>query len=648
MTFDLSDPSEMRGTPGEIALKRNGLLSQLVGRKPEKVNRNVVKGAANFCFFLLPFALFLITLPAQAARLQFWRFDANQNRLEFTTDQGVQPRAQLIANPTRLVIDLPGIQLGRSAVTQPGNGSSIQSLRVGQFDRDTARIVVELAPGYTIDPNQVRFRGASPQNWTVQLPAPQLTSAPSPITPSPITSGDPSSVTVPTIGSTNPGTATSTTQIQSIQPTPDGFFIRTSGGQPEIRVQRTGDRRQMLVDLYGASISPNLSSRDFLVNRNGVNRVQVTQLQSSPPVVRLTLLMSSPSSGDWQASASGSNGIVLLPQVGAASNPVSNQPPLLRSGLATVRSVELDEGSRQLLIRSDRPISYTSGWDRASGAYRITIPSALLDRSVQGPRLTASSPLLQVRLRQEDPSTVAILLQPASGTQIGEINQPTQQLLALQLRRSSLFPVPPLSGSPGSNIPVPPATNVPPISLPRVPNGKIVVVVDPGHGGPDPGAVGISGLQEKEIVMDISRQVAAALEQQGIQSVLTRTTNDVDVDLEPRVSLAERINATLFVSIHANSISLSRPDISGLETYYYQSGAGLARSIHNSVLQGTGIQDRGVRTARFYVLRKTTMPSVLVEVGFVTGRDDASKLSTAAYRKQMADSIARGILQYLR
>lgn len=642
MTFDLSNPSKMRGTPGEIALKRNGLLSQLVGRKPEKVNGNVVKGAANFCFFLLPFALFLITLPAQAARLQFWRFDANQNSLEFTTDQGVQPRAQLIANPTRLVIDLPGIQLGRPAVTQPGNGSSIQSLRVGQFDRDTARIVVELAPGYTIDPNQVRFRGASPQNWTVQLPTPQLTSAPSPVT-----SGDPSSVTVPTIGSTNPGTATSTTQIQSIQPTPDGFFIRTSGGQPEIRVQRTGDRRQMLVDLYGASISPNLSSRDFLVNRNGVNRVQVTQLQSSPPVVRLTLLMS-PSSGDWQASASGSNGIVLLPQVGAASNPVSNQPPLLRSGLATVRSVELDEGSRQLLIRSDRPISYTSGWDRASGAYRITIPSALLDRSVQGPRLTASSPLLQVRLRQEDPSTVAILLQPASGTQIGEINQPTQQLLALQLRRSSLFPVPPLSGSPGSNIPVPPATNVPPISLPRVPNGKIVVVVDPGHGGPDPGAVGISGLQEKEIVMDISRQVAAALEQQGIQSVLTRTTNDVDVDLEPRVSLAERINATLFVSIHANSISLSRPDISGLETYYYQSGAGLARSIHNSVLQGTGIQDRGVRTARFYVLRKTTMPSVLVEVGFVTGRDDASKLSTAAYRKQMADSIARGILQYLR
>ena len=641
MIFDSSNPSEMRGIPGEIALKCNGLLSRLVGIKPEKANRRVVKGAANFFFFLLPFA-FLVALPAQAARLQFWRFDANQNRLEFTTDGGVQPRAQLIANPTRLVIDLPGIRLGRPAMTQPGNGRSIQSLRVGQFDQDTTRIVVELAPGYTIDPNQVRFRGASPQNWAVQLPTPQLTSAPSPAV-----SGDPSSVTVPTIGSTS-GAAIGVTQIQSILPTPDGFFIRTSGNQPQIRAQRTGDRRQMLVDLYGALISPNLLSRDFLVNRNGVSRVQVTQLQSSPPVVRLTLLMSSPNSGDWQASASGSNGVILLPQSGTATNPGGYQLPT-STELATVQSVDLDAGSRQLLIRADRPIRYTSGWDRASGAYRITIPSARLDRSVQGPRLTASSPLLQVRLRQEDSSTVTILLLPAAGTQIGDINQPNQQLLALQLRRSSLFPVPPDSGSvPGSDIPVPPATNIPPIASPRVPNGKIVVVIDPGHGGPDPGAVGISGLQEKEIVMDISRQLAAALEQQGIQTVLTRTTNDVDVDLEPRVSLAERINATLFVSIHANSISLSRSDISGLETYYYQSGGGLAKSIHNSVLQGTGIQDRGVRTARFYVLRKTSMPSVLVEVGFVTGRDDAAKLSTPAYRQQMADSIARGILQYIR
>jgi N-acetylmuramoyl-L-alanine amidase len=110
--------------------------------------------------------------------------------------------------------------------------------------------------------------------------------------------------------------------------------------------------------------------------------------------------------------------------------------------------------------------------------------------------------------------------------------------------------------------------------------------------------------------------------------------------------MAERMNATVFVSIHANSIDLTRPDISGLETYYYSSQR-LAQSIHNSILQSVDIQDRGVRSARFYVLRRTSMPSVLVEVGFVTGREDAAKLSNPSYRTQMAQAIARGIIQYL-
>jgi N-acetylmuramoyl-L-alanine amidase len=158
--------------------------------------------------------------------------------------------------------------------------------------------------------------------------------------------------------------------------------------------------------------------------------------------------------------------------------------------------------------------------------------------------------------------------------------------------------------------------------------------------------VGIGGLQEKEIVLDIGIKVANLLQQQGVQAVLTRP-DDRDLDLEPRVQLAEQVNATAFVSIHANSIDLSRPDINGLETYYYQSGAELAQSIHQSVLAGTGIPDRRVRTARFYVLRRTSMPSVLVEVGFVTGRDDALRLSDPAYRSQMAEAIVRGILQYL-
>ncbi|HEY9624775.1 MAG TPA: DUF3747 domain-containing protein [Crinalium sp.] len=179
-----------------------------------------------------------------------------------------------------------------------------------------------------------------------------------------------------------------------------------------------------------------------------------------------------------------------------------------------------------------------------------------------------------------------------------------------------------------------------------VPRGRMVVVIDPGHGGPDVGAVGVGGLQEKDVTLPISRQVAALLEQQGIQAILTRP-DDRDLDLAPRVALAEQANANLFVSIHANSAGASA---NGVETYYYGSveGQELAQSIQSNVIRSTGMIDRGVKTARFYVITQTSMPAALVEVGFVTGQDDARRLSSSTYRNQIAGAITQGILQHIR
>ncbi|MBE9138287.1 DUF3747 domain-containing protein [Nodosilinea sp. LEGE 07088] len=182
--------------------------------------------------------------------------------------------------------------------------------------------------------------------------------------------------------------------------------------------------------------------------------------------------------------------------------------------------------------------------------------------------------------------------------------------------------------------------------IPSIPQGAVVVVIDPGHGGRDPGAVGIGGLQEKQINTAISNRVQQQLQAAGI-TVLTTRSSDVYVGLDARSEYANQAGANLFVSIHANAISMDRPDINGLETYYYSSGERLARSIHASVLRNTDLGDRGVRTARFYVLRNTSMPSVLVETGFVTGATDAARFRNPTAVNQIADGIARGILNYL-
>jgi N-acetylmuramoyl-L-alanine amidase len=191
-----------------------------------------------------------------------------------------------------------------------------------------------------------------------------------------------------------------------------------------------------------------------------------------------------------------------------------------------------------------------------------------------------------------------------------------------------------------------PNPNAPAVPVRR---GAPIVVIDPGHGGGDPGAVGIDGLQEKVVVLSVGTQVAEQLRRKGINAVLTRS-NDQEIDLAPRVATAEGARADIFVSIHANSISLSRPDINGIESYYYASSKGyrLARSIHNSILSNINASDRGIRQARFYVVRRTSMPSVLIEIGFVTGSQDAARLASATQRAKLAEAIVQGILDYLK
>ncbi len=187
-------------------------------------------------------------------------------------------------------------------------------------------------------------------------------------------------------------------------------------------------------------------------------------------------------------------------------------------------------------------------------------------------------------------------------------------------------------------------------SLPRLPRGRYLVVIDPGHGGPDPGAIGIEGLRETDVVLDVALQTARLLQSRGVQVLLTRTS-EVDVDLPPRVDLANSSQADLFVSLHANALNMDRPDVNGIETFYYEGGLsyGLADALQQRLMAiSPGTTDRGARPGRFFVIRRTVMPSVLTEMGFVTGDVDAPRLASRTYRRQLAQALAAGILSFLK
>ena len=295
----------------------------------------------------------------------------------------------------------------------------------------------------------------------------------------------------------------------------------------------------------------------------------------------------------------------------------------------------------------------------------IDLPGApIRPRTVSG-----GGVLREVRIGKPDPSTTRLVLEFLPGTRL----DPRQLRLVgtardrwrmeiSGLRPGSLLAVgegdvdaaptwtarrsPRLGAAPGFVPSGPPPSAE---GLPQLPRGRFRVVIDPGHGGPDPGAVGIGGLRETDVVLDVSLQLARLLQARGVQVLLTRTT-EVDVDLPPRVTLANSSGADVFVSVHANALSMERPDVNGIETFYFAGGRSqsLAEAIQQQLMAiSPGTPDRGARPGRFFVIRRTVMPSALVEMGFVTGEVDAPRLADPAYRRRLAQAVAAGILNYL-
>lgn len=606
----------------------------------------------------------LLSSPSLAAQFDSWRFDANENKLEIRTTGPVQPQAQLVFNPTRLVIDLPNTKFGQPQVTRP-IGGGVRVVRIGQFDPQTTRVVVEFNPGYTVDPQAIKFTPVSGSRWIVQLPKLERVSSNTPQDNN--NRDDNSNYNLATIDSPQSPPEFSSagkTQVEKLQTTGDGFFIRTSGISPQARINRSVDRTTIFMNIVGASLSPQLTARSILVNRHGVTRVQLIQLRTTPSTVQVSFKVDA-KSPDWEVSTVG-DGLVILPVKGFVNsreggetltpnfpdvNDVENNN---ETGTDTIESVQLSDNGTELLIKGGQKSSVTTGWDRGSAMFRISINNAKLAPQASRVNLPPNSPVLGVRVQSGTLNNVIILVQPASGVRIGQLGQTSNGMLSLPIQRISQvrspIGLPPLDQGGSNHLPDPnakPETNPQPRPRRTTPKGKLLVMIDPGHGGKDPGAIGIAGVQEKDIILPISLKIAKILQENGVETVLTRDA-DYFVTLPGRVEMAQRTGADIFVSIHANSAGENRPEVSGLETYYYDSGLDLARNVHNKILQNVNVRDRRVRKARFYVLRKNSIPSILVELGYLTGEEDVANLQRSTYQNQMAQAIAQGILQYLK
>jgi N-acetylmuramoyl-L-alanine amidase len=217
------------------------------------------------------------------------------------------------------------------------------------------------------------------------------------------------------------------------------------------------------------------------------------------------------------------------------------------------------------------------------------------------------------------------------------------------------------------------ATLAPVLSPPSNPSGLKLktICLDPGHGGNDPGFI-LGANEEKQHTLLLAKEVRDQLTRLGFNVVLTRSS-DARVPLETRPELARKRGADLFLSLHFNSAGPQHKEVDGVETYCltperaFSTNAGgegdtrgcagnrhneknmlLAYQLQKAIARGLPVEDRGVKRARYEVLREATMPAALIEAGFMSNPAESRRIFDPTYRRQMARAIVDGILAYKR
>jgi N-acetylmuramoyl-L-alanine amidase len=503
------------------------------------------------------FGAMLAALPASASEIVSWQFNRDNGQLDFSTDSRVQPEAQMLANPGKLVILLPETNFNKPTFRQSSN-RGVKEFRVG-YDPETrtTSLVFELEPSYAIDPERVLVKASSTNRWVVKLPEPQI-----------IRGGAAAVGAIPVLSE-------------------DGKIVTA---EPKV------------TSTVVAGVSTSTISNPVI---------------SSPPVTT-----SSPN---------------IVPV-----NP-GNVPTLLAAGTPVVVSaVELDRQYNRVIVRGSRQMTFKGGWDASTASYRINIENARLAGDLRLPsgapvdlRVSQGGTFVQIELRRYDRYQIGPVAQYYGGQILTLPYGSAPRTIATRTTTTTSRPT---------------TTTTTQVPTTR-PNSKVLVMIDPGHGGRDPGAIGLGGLQEVDVIMPIAKKLASILESRGIATKLTRDS-DYYVGLDERVALSNRYDATIFVSIHANSID-GRPDVNGLETYYFGSeGSKLADVVHRNVLstvtaRGFYLGDRNTRSARFLVLRKSRVPAILVETGYLTNEAEVARLRRDDYRVVQAEGIAKGIIEYL-
>lgn len=527
--------------------------------------------------------------------IQSIRFDTPRQVLTVISSSQISPQIQYLKNPQKIVLDLPDTVFPSVHQEISNAAAGIDRIRISQFQSEppTVRMVMDL--NY---PMEISVRSRKQGNNYETLIQP--------IQPA----GAIQAIPVQHEDSADPIQKSKNQQLLDLRLVGQNLVMEANTAiYPEIRTLNQS-KNEYLLSLY-----------DFNTTLSGLQESIRSPLIDSLRVVK-------DSKGVHLRLRLKRDDLEVVPFCEEKFCTIQLLVKANSQNLARLTNLEIDELDSQttrLRLRSDKAFDYQ--------IYPLENPQRLVI-DTQGTKLTPGKSL--DRISTNSPNIKSIRLTPTQNKQQTDIRLTLDLhgMVSYEFNQTDDYLEVLIKGRQRK-------------PLLNVQNRRAFVVIDAGHGGNDPGAIGTGKTQEKKVALAVSEYLQHYLENDNIQAVMTRS-EDMEVLLQPRVDVANLRNADLFVSIHLNSMPPGNTNVKGIETYYTtpQSQA-LADTLHRYMIKELGAQDRRVRKRGLFVTRKTKMPSVLLEIGFLSSPEEEALLTNPNYQRRVAKAIRDGIYDYL-
>ena len=372
---------------------------------------------------------------------------------------------------------------------------------------------------------------------------------------------------------------------------------------------------RLVIDLPNTVVSQNVRNKDFALTDNDIMKIG----QFEPSKARIVITTSSPEK------------YLSIMSIGSQSLFIGHENRLSglkfaenNAQLTSLKSTSSNDLSEDFTVKFDKPV--VPAIKKTDNNFELSIFN-IQNFDLDGLKRAAKSTKLQtLKIEKFSTNCLKFVFPIKSGTQINVYEHINNKQLEIK------FVLPKIE-----------TKKAPTPNVPKKNTGK-TIVIDAGHGGSDTGAIQ-QNIYEKNLNLPVALKVKDILQQKGYNVLLTRST-DVYLSLQERVDYTINNKADIFVSIHANSCA--KPEISGIETHYYKNiDYELAQNVHNSMMRYVTTEDRGLFKSKLYVIRNNDIPSILLEMGFMTNGKELDDMQTEKRQDATAKAIAEGIINYL-